>query len=1300
MRDGFALADSTKIRDRSCWTVPVPETWSNPDGYWESKSNLTKALALEEMLKKAGATVIMSRTTNKSGERDIEEYPNATKGSPLYNELMKGDDRDLGAIGREASDNDVDHFLSIHSNALNGGRLNYLLMLYRGYNDEPKVPESDEMAKSGAASQIKNELTVWSASEPKIYGDITFYGEEHGGLGVLKLLTVPGFLSEGSFHDYAPETHRLMNKDYCKLEALRMFQHFHKWFEAPLPQTATISGWVKSGNELVDVLGDKLYYDGKLKYVYVKNSDDQWLPINGAKVELYKGETLVNTYITDDWYNGIFAFYDLEPGTYKVVVTYKNYSTYTQEVTVKAEEIAQVKARINNLRLTLPDYPESKADISAIDDYKFEPVGRKVDAPKNLVRAIYRNNKYFILADGKLTQYDIDFSNPTSITMPADVEICDFGFTADSYLVAKVKDQGKFYTWDENNDNPVELFTVSDIKGNSFAVSGARWESKYYLAEEKTIYQVAYDEDKKTAKVVTKTNKKDLTGKQLTIMPNGEISSVDGASFINYDHVYMAKPGNGMSFQLFDVNDGVEKAKAVSAVYPEGTTDTSQPVAATMAWVDEYTIHVVIVAEGFGMQHFQTVSTPVANIYASEVYFDETAFNFRLNDNATDVILTLEKDNQEVASKSLGALKKGAHSIANPFGGTDFDYFSITATAQPVAFPTKISNDDKIFQFYAARGVAVDKTPESPYFGRIYVTNSLGGQCGEEGSAPAKSYRNSSMGVFVLSSDFKDITKQGNEGWLGDVAWGENKLNTSAGIYQFPLSRPAVAPDGDVFIASTALTSAGVYIMNPAEPAAPFVQLFDGPRRNKDNGQIMAKNKKAIANPVMHCCILGTGKDEVLYTLDRDASKGTIYTSINQYNIGEATEFPWTTEPSAIFYDDEIDEVMQFIDFLYDKFINNYSIRKKTNSKKLLISEYSINLNDKFKDSGFDPVIGRDSQVNRLIEILLRRTKNNPVLVGEAGVGKTAIVEELVRRIELGNVPRKLLNVRVYSLSLASLIAGTKYRGEFEERINQIISEIESDQNVVIFIDEIHTLVGAGGAEGAIDASNILKPYLARGVIRVIGATTKDEYVKYIENDKALDRRFQKINVLEMSLDETMNILFNIRSLYENYHGVVISDEIIKSIVILSERYIHNGKFPDKAIDVFDEVCAKTAIIDDDFDKKIKVVSSKIDVIKSKKNSLIMEHKFKEAESVRKKQLILESELNSIYYDIDNRNNAKEVTIESLYQVIYDRTKIPINTIVGFNKDYVYENIVKEIIFNLLSGEITLPILPQPNEIV
>ena len=362
------------------------------------------------------------------------------------------------------------------------------------------------------------------------------------------------------------------------------------------------------------------------------------------------------------------------------------------------------------------------------------------------------------------------------------------------------------------------------------------------------------------------------------------------------------------------------------------------------------------------------------------------------------------------------------------------------------------------------------------------------------------------------------------------------------------------------------------------------------------------------------------------------------------------------------------------INFLYDKFVKSFN-KRKIFCKKLLLEEFSINLNEKFRVDGFDPVIGRDSQVNRLIEILLRRTKNNPVLVGEAGVGKTAIVEEFVRRIELGNVPRKLLNAKVYSLSLASLIAGTKYRGEFEERINQIISEIENDSDVIIFIDEIHTLVGAGGAEGAIDASNILKPYLARGSIRVIGATTKNEYSKFIEQDKALDRRFQKINVLEMSVDETKDILLNIRDLYEKHHGVIVSDEIIDNIIKFSDRYIHNGKFPDKAIDVFDEVCAKTAIVDDDYDIKLKEMNTEVEDIRNKKNKLIIEHKFKEASLFRERQLELESKIDNLFLDMIGSNNLKEVTLDSLYQVIYDRTKIPLKAIYTFDKKNLFNKL-------------------------
>ncbi|MBQ9144715.1 MAG: N-acetylmuramoyl-L-alanine amidase, partial [Paludibacteraceae bacterium] len=349
--------------DRSCWTIPVPETWSNPEGYWESKSNLVKALALEEMLKKAGATVIMSRHTNNSGIRDLEYYPGATEAEKA--ELRNGDDRDLSAIAEEANANDVDHFLSIHSNALNG-RTNYLLMLYRGENDNPTTAPSDKMAESSGNIQILNPLTVWTSPKPLVRGDLTFYGDGWG-LGVLRPLTVPGFLSEGSFHDYAPETHRLMNDDYCKLEALRIFQHFHKWFNAPLPQTATISGWVKSSNELVDVLGEP-------KFVYVQNSDDQWLPLNEAKVELYKGDTKVAEKTTDKWYNGVFAFYDLTPGTYKLVVTKDKYSTYSEEITVAAEEIAGVKVRLKNVRMHIEDYPQINNDAVALDKYEFELV--------------------------------------------------------------------------------------------------------------------------------------------------------------------------------------------------------------------------------------------------------------------------------------------------------------------------------------------------------------------------------------------------------------------------------------------------------------------------------------------------------------------------------------------------------------------------------------------------------------------------------------------------------------------------------------------------------------------------------------------------------------------------------------------------------------------------------------------------------------------------------------------------------------------------------------------------------------
>ena len=362
------------------------------------------------------------------------------------------------------------------------------------------------------------------------------------------------------------------------------------------------------------------------------------------------------------------------------------------------------------------------------------------------------------------------------------------------------------------------------------------------------------------------------------------------------------------------------------------------------------------------------------------------------------------------------------------------------------------------------------------------------------------------------------------------------------------------------------------------------------------------------------------------------------------------------------------------IDYLYEKFIKKFNFNKKTIKKNMLLEEFSIDMNSRYKS--YDPVIGRDREVDRLIEILLRRTKNNPVLIGDAGVGKTAIVEEFVRRIEEGKVPKKLCCCRVFSLSLSSLIAGTKYRGEFEERINQVIDELVSDENVIIFIDEIHTLVGAGGAEGAIDASNILKPYLARGDIQVIGATTKEEYKKFIESDKALDRRFQKINVDEMSIEQTRDVLFNIRELYSKYHGVSISDEIINNIIGLCDKYVHYGKFPDKAIDIFDEVCAKSSIIEDDNDKKIRMFKEELNQIRLKKNELIIENNFKEASIYRKKELNLERKYNQLNFD----EHEKNVLLDSLYDVVYGKTGIPVKKLLSFNKQDVYDKLSGSVI--------------------
>ena len=362
------------------------------------------------------------------------------------------------------------------------------------------------------------------------------------------------------------------------------------------------------------------------------------------------------------------------------------------------------------------------------------------------------------------------------------------------------------------------------------------------------------------------------------------------------------------------------------------------------------------------------------------------------------------------------------------------------------------------------------------------------------------------------------------------------------------------------------------------------------------------------------------------------------------------------------------------VDSLYDDFY----VSKKTKNVKLSVETFGIDLNKKCSNGEIDPVVGRDREISRLLEILSRRTKNNPLLLGDAGVGKTAIVEELARRLETSNVPSKLIGKRIISVSMASLVAGTKYRGEFEERLEKIISELEDNDDVILFIDEIHTLVGAGGAEGAIDASNILKPALARGKIKVIGATTTSEYKEFIESDKALSRRFQTVVVEEPSLDETINILKKLRPIYENYHKVKISDDVISEIVSLSDRYIYDRKMPDKAIDVMDEVCSRTSVSLYKSDNMNEIID-KLSEVKNLKNESIMNNNFNEAFLYKKTEMILEDKKNKIELKSANKCYRK-IKKDDVFKIVEEKSKIPIyrDTVRAFDK---FETFISNAVF-------------------
>ncbi|CAJ1198216.1 ATP-dependent Clp protease ATP-binding subunit [Companilactobacillus nantensis] len=315
------------------------------------------------------------------------------------------------------------------------------------------------------------------------------------------------------------------------------------------------------------------------------------------------------------------------------------------------------------------------------------------------------------------------------------------------------------------------------------------------------------------------------------------------------------------------------------------------------------------------------------------------------------------------------------------------------------------------------------------------------------------------------------------------------------------------------------------------------------------------------------------------------------------------------------------------------------------------------------QDNQIDPVIGRKSEVERTIQILSRRTKNNPVLVGEPGVGKTAIAEGLAIAIVKKEVPIDMQNKRIMMLDMGSLVAGTKYRGEFEDRLKKIIEEIYQDKHVILFIDELHTLIGAGGAEGAIDASNILKPALARGELQLIGATTSNEYQKYIEKDTALERRFAKVHVEEPSADDSIKILEGLRPRYEQHHGLTISDEAVEAAVRFSTRYLTNRFLPDKAIDLMDEASAKVRIHNVSKNNKLEELTDQSMKLLSDKNNAILDQDFEKAAQIREQEQDVQEQLSQLKDKKTASNKKPVVTADDIAEVIAQWTGVPVKQI-------------------------------------
>ena len=370
-----------------------------------------------------------------------------------------------------------------------------------------------------------------------------------------------------------------------------------------------------------------------------------------------------------------------------------------------------------------------------------------------------------------------------------------------------------------------------------------------------------------------------------------------------------------------------------------------------------------------------------------------------------------------------------------------------------------------------------------------------------------------------------------------------------------------------------------------------------------------------------------------------------------------------------ILIDTNIDPQRIFADLLRllseDSPVGNYSdssFSSSVDTNTPTLNQYGKNLTALAKESKLDPVIGRKNEIQRIIEILSRRTKNNPVLIGEPGVGKTAVVEGLAQMIVDNKVPEILKNKKVVSLDMSAMIAGAKYRGDFEERLKNVLQEIKKAGNIILFIDEMHTIIGAGAAEGAMDAANILKPLLSRGEIQIIGATTLNEYRKHIEKDAALERRFQTVIVDEPTTEDTVKILSGLKDKYEAHHKVKITDEAIKAAVDLSERYINDRFLPDKAIDLIDEACSKIKLRTVTMPKNILDMENKIEKVSKEKEEAIISQSFEKAAKLRDEEKELKDKVNKARENWKKKEENKEASVnaEDIANVVSAWTKIPV----------------------------------------